>query len=528
MARFAGASRSSNAVKSKKKSAPLASATSADAVIATVVAEEKRSSDYGAKTATCSDLIHDRSNLDLSVEDSASPSVEDVSTHVESGDLTLGSTPVAGAVSSVGTPISSPATLNVAIGPSSVIETVSTPSQETGTAIPASSSDTHDYASLLKASAKLEEMGTPTEHVSGVPFVLIPDENIQAAREEFKDFIYARFHIDSPSMGRIIGVVNAIWARTGPRIFVHNIGQGCFLLRVTNTKARESILSRTCWNVAGFPMFVARWSPDFAPEEAPLTSAIVPVELRNVPYLLFNRQSLSRIATAIGKPESLAPETERKENFEVAKLYVRVDLTKELPSKIVSGFSSGREVEISVNYPWLPVKCEKCGRFGHVTDKCRIPSVGGRTAVNRDRSPSRPSRGKDRKRKKSRRGRSLTRKNKYVPKPVADPGQMQGKDKAQIDQDLEEGEIIPQETESTPVNSETLEEGYTIHHTDGAAAEVHHTNGSVAPSDHIAEKQKMNLEEQRSVLSPTDRDARDDGFLLVLGRKRGRRAKQNK
>ena len=243
--------------------------------------------------------------------------------------------------------------------------------------VPEKTKETKSYASLLKVSAELEEIGTPSEHVSGVPFVLIPDENIAAAKEEFKEFIYARFHGDCPAMGRIIGVVNALWARTGPRIFVHNVGEGEFLLRVTNSKTREFLLSRTCWNVAGFPMFVAPWSPDFTPDEAPITQAIVPVELRNVPYLLFNKESLSRLATAVGKPISLYPETERKENFKVAKLYVRVDLTKPLPRKIISGFSNGKETTIEVSYPWLPLKCELCLKYGHLQEKCRthIPKV---------------------------------------------------------------------------------------------------------------------------------------------------------
>ncbi|KAF2549225.1 hypothetical protein F2Q70_00019236 [Brassica cretica] len=82
-----------------------------------------------------------------------------------------------------------------------------------GTVQPPTEVEGRNYVSLLKDSAKLEEIGTPSEHVSGAPFVLIPDENIVSAREEFKEFIYARFHGEWPSMGRIIGVVNALWAR---------------------------------------------------------------------------------------------------------------------------------------------------------------------------------------------------------------------------------------------------------------------------------------------------------------------------
>lgn len=150
-------------------------------------------------------------------------------------------------------------------------------------------------------SATLEEIGTPVEHVSCAPFVLIPDDNIAAAKEEFREFIFARFPGDCPSMGRIIGVVNYIWAKTGPRIFVHNVGQGEYLLKVTNVKTREILLGRTCWNIVEYPMFVAPWSPKFTHEEGPLTNAVVPVELRGVLYLLFNKENLSRLATAVGK-----------------------------------------------------------------------------------------------------------------------------------------------------------------------------------------------------------------------------------
>lgn len=117
------------------------------------------------------------------------------------------------------------------------------------------------------------------------------------------------------------------------------------------------------------------------------------MELRGVPYLLFNRQSLSRLATVIGKPISLAPETERKENFEVARLWVKVNLMEELPTRLVSGFSNGRETEISVAYPWLPSKCQTCGKYGHDTLACSNRSTRGakdtQASIGRDPKPAR-------------------------------------------------------------------------------------------------------------------------------------------
>lgn len=253
-------------------------------------------------------------------------------------------------------------------------------------------STTRTYSAVAREQFLLEEIGTPTQHISGAPFVLIPDENIEAAKQEFKEFIFAQFHGPPPDMGRVIGVVNAIWARNGPRIFVHKIGPGAFLLKVHNQGTRDFILNRNMWYIAGHPMFVAPWSPEFNPEKPPITSAAVTVEFRGIPYLLFNSESLGRIATAVGKPVALAPETARKENFEVAKIIVRIDLLKELPSRVVSGYSDGREFEVDVSYPWLPSKCVECNVFGHATSECRrkIPPASG--LKGKSRSSSRRSR----------------------------------------------------------------------------------------------------------------------------------------
>lgn len=42
------------------------------------------------------------------------------------------------------------------------------------------------YSAVARDSSSLEEIGSPTEHILGVPFVFIPDENIQAAKVELK------------------------------------------------------------------------------------------------------------------------------------------------------------------------------------------------------------------------------------------------------------------------------------------------------------------------------------------------------
>lgn len=138
-----------------------------------------------------------------------------------------------------GSPISVVATMGVSTAPPLLIDAPCkashlqidpTSAPEGSQEVPVPPPPSRSYASVLKNSAELIALGSPSEHVSGVPFVLIPDENIEAAKEEFKNFIYACFHGDVPPMGRIIGVVNAVWAKSGPRIYVHRLGKCSFLL----------------------------------------------------------------------------------------------------------------------------------------------------------------------------------------------------------------------------------------------------------------------------------------------------------
>ncbi|KAF8104770.1 hypothetical protein N665_0168s0013 [Sinapis alba] len=520
MARLAGVSKvtkSSVAAKSQKKSS-LAGEVIADAVIVTNVTEGTTSAEGISLIKSPILVVEEPINSSRTID-----SVSDASNHettlVAEGILAPIEAQETLAVSGEEVNTRLPSGEKNSIGPSEPPASAAT--SDAAAVNPSQVHVAQNYASLLKVSAKLEELGTPSEHVSGAPFVLIPDENIESAKEEFKDFIFARFHGEYPAMGRIIGVVNAIWAKAGPRIYVHNIGDGCYLLRVTNLKAKEALLSRTCWNIAGFPMFVAPWSPDFAPEEAPITSAVVPVELRNVPYLLFNRESLSRLATAVGKPVSLAPETERKENFQVAKLYVRVDLTKQLPSKIISGFSSGRKVEISVSYPWLPVKFSKCGKYGHSSERCRSGLVEANAPGKRERSTSA---NKDKARHYSRPSRNREKKH----SPFSEVALVNSQSK------VEEGEIVvlkDYETKGTEIAKISEESSNVAVVGIEYSRDSAHVNqsGSTLQQDglppSITGTNCMVITNEESALTKgkSDSDSHEAPFFLVNRRKSGRK-----
>ncbi|KAG5397493.1 hypothetical protein IGI04_019307 [Brassica rapa subsp. trilocularis] len=91
-------------------------------------------------------------------------------------------------------------------------------------------------------SIRLEELNTPSQHISFAPFVLILDENIAEAKEEFKEFLFARFSGD-----------------------------------VSNVRTREVILSRPTWMIAGSSAHHYNR----------------PGQTSRVPYVLFSRERVS-------------------------------------------------------------------------------------------------------------------------------------------------------------------------------------------------------------------------------------------
>ncbi|KAH0870870.1 hypothetical protein HID58_077892, partial [Brassica napus] len=133
---------------------------------------------------------------------------------------------------------------------------------------------------IIQVFRELKEMGSPTEHTSGAPFVLIPDENIRQLKKSSRISFMQSFTHDVPPMGRIIGILNAIWAKSGPRIFVHNLGQGSFLLKLSIGCSYVCPLHGPLTLRPKKLLFLLLWFK---------------FEMRNVPYLLlFNDESLSR------------------------------------------------------------------------------------------------------------------------------------------------------------------------------------------------------------------------------------------
>lgn len=77
------------------------------------------------------------------------------------------------------------------------------------------------------------------------------------------------------------------------------------------------------------------------------------VVIKNVPHSMYSWKGLGFLASAVGEPKRLHPDTELCKNFEEPKVFVEVDLSKDLP-KTYNFNLKDEEVTIAFTYPWLP------------------------------------------------------------------------------------------------------------------------------------------------------------------------------
>lgn len=206
----------------------------------------------------------------------------------------------------------------------------------------------------------------------GGKVIEIPDEVIEKVDLLWDDYLIGKFLDTAPHVAKVHAIVNRIWNQgDSKQIDVHIVDDTTMKFKVQNPMMRARILKRGMWNVGNVPLVVTKWTPDELKEKPEIKSIPMWVYLKNVPMHMFSWQGLSFMVSAAGFPVRLHPETASCSNFKLAKIFVNVDLSKELPDKI-NFTKNGKSSLVEFIYPWLPLRCKTCGKWGHVEKACTL------------------------------------------------------------------------------------------------------------------------------------------------------------
>lgn len=122
-------------------------------------------------------------------------------------------------------------------------------------------------------------------------------------------------------------------------------------------------------------MIVKKWTPRADEEEKEDESIPMWIHLTKVPLHMISWEGLSLLASPVGFPVKLHPETLACTSFEVAKVFVKVDVSKALP-KEMNFTSKGKDFMVEFHYPWLPSRCKLCDKWGHMEKVCAMKKKG--------------------------------------------------------------------------------------------------------------------------------------------------------
>lgn len=230
------------------------------------------------------------------------------------------------------------------------------------------------YVKAVQQKHVLVNHEVKVEDVDGTQMVEIPDELLINAVPLWEDFLEVKFLDPAPHVEKIHIIVNKIWplGNKNIKIDVFAVNERTVKFIICDSQTRSRILRRGMWNIAGIPMILSKWAPLTDKENEENEVKIVPmwVTLKNVPHWMYSCEGLGFIASSVGKPVRLHPETELCSNFEEAKVFVNANMTKPLPKTYKFCSRSGTIAYIEFSYPWTPTKCSLCTKWGHKDSDC--------------------------------------------------------------------------------------------------------------------------------------------------------------
>lgn len=96
------------------------------------------------------------------------------------------------------------------------------------------------------------------------------------------------------------------------------------------------------------------------------------VKLPGLHLSLWNKVTLEKVLSFVGKPLATDKFTASKERLAYARVLVEMEISDTVPTFIPIMMPHGL-VQQAIEFEWLPVKCSKCCLLGHFAEKCVVP-----------------------------------------------------------------------------------------------------------------------------------------------------------
>ncbi|XP_068658207.1 uncharacterized protein [Aristolochia californica] len=204
---------------------------------------------------------------------------------------------------------------------------------------------------------------------------------VSSHAEKFKFCLVGKFTHTRPKLPLIRNWIRNNWALKG-KWSLTLLDPSHILVRLENDDDMLLIWTRQKWTIEGHLMKVFKWSPKFPFSKRETSMAAVWVSFPFLPLVFFQQELLISIASLVGTVVAVDGQTKNLSRTDVARIWIEVDLSKELPKKMWIGIGNSGFWQ-AITYKNLPSYCTHCRFQGHSTNRCKFNNIVSRDNRNR-------------------------------------------------------------------------------------------------------------------------------------------------
>ena len=191
------------------------------------------------------------------------------------------------------------------------------------------------------------------------PLVLVVQESLEEASKLSQCVIICIFNGLSPRLVDFHKWISTVWDPiSSDKKTIYPLARGFLIAQFISVEERNTIMDVGPWFLGNSRLFMEPWYPSFDPSSTVITSALAWVRLPNLLLHLQNSALLKAIGNSLGTFLNICPTTKDYLKTTFARICVKMDFNKGLPTKIHL---------VNEGYRWV----QKLG-FEKVLFHCRV------------------------------------------------------------------------------------------------------------------------------------------------------------
>ncbi|XP_062099808.1 uncharacterized protein LOC133805654 [Humulus lupulus] len=178
----------------------------------------------------------------------------------------------------------------------------------------------------------------------------------------------------NPPVSSLDGFVRRLWKENVDKVGV--LSRDVFIIRFNNLDFRDRVLNGGYLFLGKKPLVMKPWNSvdDFTKEDI----TVVPtwIQLGGLDIKYWGEKSLFKIVGQVGWPIQVDNITKYRDRLYYPRILIEISMDQQFPTTISFLNEFDQEIDLQVEYEWIPIVCKSCSRIGHDAQVCRRKNQG--------------------------------------------------------------------------------------------------------------------------------------------------------